>query len=129
MDIKARFEEFLKSNYYNELLKLCQEGKTSLVIDFSLLDRFDPLIADQLLEEPEKTFEEFQEAVKNIDLPEYTEINIRVKNLPERRNIRIRNLRSKHIDKLYCIDGIVKSASEVKPQIYSTVISVLIVEH
>ncbi|MCD6557761.1 MAG: minichromosome maintenance protein MCM [Candidatus Aenigmarchaeota archaeon] len=121
MDIKARFEEFLKSNYYNELLKLCQEGKTSLVIDFSLLDRFDPLIADQLLEEPEKTFEEFQEAVKNIDLPEYTEINIRVKNLPERRNIRIRNLRSKHIDKLYCIDGIVKSASEVKPQIYSTV--------
>ena len=121
MDIKARFEEFLKSNYYNELLKLCQEGKTSLVIDFSLLDRFDPLVADQLLEEPEKTFEEFQEAVKNIDLPEYTEINIRVKNLPERRNIRIRNLRSKHIDKLYCIDGIVKSASEVKPQIYSTV--------
>lgn len=121
MDVKARFEEFLKSNYYNDLLQLCKEGKTSLVIDFSLLDRFDPMVADQLLEEPEKTLGEFQDAINNIDLPEYAEITVRVRNLPERRNIRIRNLRAKHLDKFFCIDGIVKSASEVKPQVYLAV--------
>ncbi len=121
MDVKARFEEFLKSNYYNDLLQLCKEGKTSLVIDFSLLDRFDPMVADQLLEEPEKTLDEFQDAINNIDLPEYAEITVRVRNLPERRNIRIRNLRAKHLDKFFCIDGIVKSASEVKPQVYLAV--------
>lgn len=121
MNLKERLEEFLIKKYKSKLYEVVKEGGTSIVIDFSLLDRFDPLIADELLEQPKETIEAFEEALKNIDLPEYSKISIRIRNLPKRKEIRVRSLRSRHIGKLLCIDGVVKSASEVLPQIYSII--------
>ncbi|MCD6215543.1 MAG: minichromosome maintenance protein MCM [Candidatus Aenigmarchaeota archaeon] len=121
MDLKERLEEFLRREYEAKLYELAKEGGTSLVIDFSVLDRFDPLLADELLEQPSETLEAFQEALKNIDLPEYSKIAIRIRNLPKRKEVRIRSLRSRHIGKLLCVEGVVKSASEVMPQIYDII--------
>ncbi len=121
MDLKERLEEFLRREYEAKLYELAKEGGTSLVIDFSVLDRFDPLLADELLERPSETLEAFQEALKNIDLPEYSKIAIRIRNLPKRKEVRIRSLRSRHIGKLLCVEGVVKSASEVMPQIYDII--------
>ena len=119
--IDERLQEFLRSHYYSEILRLSREGKPYVSVDFSLLDMFDPMIADQLLEEPDKVLKEFQSAIANIDLPEYAKIRVRVRNLPARNAIRIRELRSKHIGRFMMIDGIVKSASEVKPQIVKSI--------
>ncbi len=113
-DTINRLSELLNEKYYNELLKASQEEK-ALVIDFSDIDRADPMIADNLLEAPEGVLKAFRKAAQDIILEK---INIRIKNLPESRNIRIRNLRAKHLGKLWIIDAVVKSASEVKPQIY-----------
>jgi len=121
VDLKERLEEFLRREYEAKLYELAKEGGTSLVIDFSVLDRFDPLLADELLEQPSETLEAFQEALKNIDLPEYSKIAIRIRNLPKRKEVRIRSLRSRHIGKLLCVEGVVKSASEVMPQIYDII--------
>ena len=121
MNLKERLEEFLRREYGANLYELAKEGGTSLVIDFSVLDRFDPLLADELLEQPTETFDAFQEALKNIDLPEYSKIAIRIRNLPKRKEVRIRSLRSRHIGKLLCVEGVVKSASEVMPQIYDII--------
>ncbi|RLJ04933.1 MAG: AAA family ATPase [Candidatus Aenigmatarchaeota archaeon] len=121
VDLKERLEEFLRREYEAKLYELAKEGGTSLVIDFSVLDRFDPLLADELLERPSETLEAFQEALKNIDLPEYSKIAIRIRNLPKRKEVRIRSLRSRHIGKLLCVEGVVKSASEVMPQIYDII--------
>ena len=118
MELLDRLDEFLREKYYNELLKASKEDKV-LIIDFNKLDVFDPVVADQLLEDPEPVFSALQEAANKIVLGE--KINVRVKNLPESRNIRIRNLRAKHIGKLWCIDATIKSASEVKPQVYEAV--------
>jgi len=118
MELLDRLDEFLREKYYNELLKASKEDKV-LIIDFNRFDVFDPVVADQLLEDPEPVFSALQEAANKIVLGE--KINVRVKNLPESRNIRIRNLRAKHIGKLWCIDATIKSASEVKPQVYEAV--------
>ncbi len=115
MDIEEKLISFLRSKYYNELIKASSMGKDFIVIDFSDLDTFDPSIADELLENPKEVMEKFYEALDDIDLPQPLEIRIR--NIPESNSIRIRNLRSKHLGKLIAIEGIVKSASEVKPQV------------
>ncbi|MEM5778192.1 MAG: LAGLIDADG family homing endonuclease [Candidatus Aenigmatarchaeota archaeon] len=113
-----QFEEFFRQFYEKDLMAAAAQGKKSIVIDFSLLDKFDPNLADKLLNDPENILKAAKEALKGIDLPEgKIDIEPRFKNLPERYNIRIRNLRSEHIGKFICLDGVVRRASEVKPEV------------
>ena len=115
-------EQFLRQKEVMQaLIEACEEGRGSITIDFMSLDRFNPALAERLLEEPEKVLQAFSEAINNIELPPHEPMEVRVKNLPKSRNIRIRNLRAKHIGKLVEIEGVVKAASEVRPQIYEAV--------
>ncbi|MCD6477057.1 MAG: ATP-binding protein [Candidatus Aenigmarchaeota archaeon] len=115
---QEQFEQFFKNYYEQELLKIAAEGKKSIVVDFKLLDKFDPILADKLLNDPITIIEEAKRALKNIDLPEGPiDIIPRFTNLPEQQNVRIRNLRSEHMNKFLTIEGVVKRASEVKPNV------------
>ncbi|MFC2143016.1 minichromosome maintenance protein MCM [Candidatus Aenigmatarchaeota archaeon] len=118
MDFVETLEEFLREKYETQLLKAVKENNGFLAVDFSDLDRYDIVIADQLLERPSEVLESFNEAATNIV---NEKINIRVHDLPERREIRIRNLRAEHLNRLWSIDATVKSASEIKPQIYEVI--------
>jgi replicative DNA helicase Mcm len=112
------FEEFFNQYYEKDLLAAAAKGKKSIIVDFLLLDKFDPELADKLLNDPEEILKVARDAISNIDLPEgRLEIEPRFKNLPDRFNIRIRNLRSEHIGKFICLDGVVRRASEVKPEV------------
>lgn len=119
MNLADRFDEFLRERYYVALDKASRE-EAALIVDFNDVDRFDPIIADQLLEMPEKVLQAFNEAAQRLSEADY-KINVRVRNLPERRSVRIRNLRAKHMGKFLWIDAIIKSASEVRPQIYEAI--------
>ena len=114
-----KLHEFLRQFYYNELLQLTKEEKPSLVVDFNILDRFDPVLAEKMLEQPISIFESFEKALSLFDIG--VKMPVRIKNIPEKKNIRLRNLRAEHIGKLLVTDIIVKSASEVKPQIATAV--------
>ena len=116
-EIITRGAEFLREDYYNDLVGAASEGKKSIVIDFSLLDRFDTDLADYLLEFPEETLPAAEEATRQIDLPAEAKLKLRLINLPESKDIRIRNIRSEHVGKLIAVDGIVKRASEVRPEV------------
>jgi len=120
-EIKDRFSEFLREKYYKDLATATTEGKKSLEIDFSLVDRFDPELADEILKTPEDNLRLLEESIEEIDLPQKGKLRIRFLNLPETTNIRIRNIRAKHIGKLLSVDGIVKRASEVRPEISEVV--------
>ena len=122
MEALEKLEEFIRSRYYSELLKSIKEEK-ALVIDFSVLDRFDPIMADNFLEKPDEMMKQFNSAAENVAKggTEIEKITVRLRNLPESRGIRIRNLRSKHMNKLWTIDAVIKSASEVKPQIQEAI--------
>lgn len=118
METVERLDEFLREKYHAEIRKALND-EHSIVMDFAMLDRFDPLIADELLENPNKIMDALNVAATSIADGE--KIIVRIRNLPPGRFIRIRNLRAKHIGKLWCVDTVIRSASEVKPQIYEAV--------
>lgn len=121
-DLVEKFSEFLDEFYRNELVNAANEGKRSVQIDFSLLDKFDVELADEVLESPVECIPVAEEAVKQIDTGlTAAHINLRFYNLPETRDIRIRKIRSEHIGKMIVIEGLVKRASEIRPEVSEAV--------
>lgn len=117
-DLIERLTEFLSEFYKNELITAVSEGRKFLLIDFSLVDKFDIELADHLLEYPEETISAAVEAAKQIETG-MGEIDLRLRfvNIPESREIRIRNVRSEHISKIVVIEGFVRRASEIRPEV------------
>ncbi len=116
-DIINQFAEFLREKYYKDLALVVSQGEKSLRVDFALLDQFNPELADAILENPDESLDIINESVEQIDFPKKQPVRIRFFNLPENTNIRIRNIRAEHIGKVLTLDGMVKRASEVRPEI------------
>ncbi|HOU71230.1 MAG TPA: minichromosome maintenance protein MCM [Methanothrix sp.] len=121
-DPVVKWEEFLRSRYWDDLLELADSypDERSLTVRFPDLDRFDPEFAEELLESPEPVLEAAHAALLELDLPMdvYLErAHVRIIELP--RHFKTRELRSDHIGKLLAIDGLVRTATEVRPKIVS----------
>jgi replicative DNA helicase Mcm len=120
-EIKNKFIEFLEEYYKKEIGKISLQDLRSLKIDFSLLQSFDLELSELLISYPEETLKIFEEALYDY-IPEFKEkVRIRFFNFPKSLETRIGNLRSEHIGKLVIVDGIVKKASEVRPEIYEAI--------
>ena len=117
-DVLKKFEIFLTDVCYNQLLKAVQES-TALVIDYEALERFDPELFDYFLEHPEECMQAIDEAMSNIDIGEEVEkkIPLRIRNLPDTEMVMIKNLRSTHLSRFIGVEGLIKQASEVRPEI------------
>ncbi|MHC1635389.1 MAG: minichromosome maintenance protein MCM [Candidatus Methanospirareceae archaeon] len=118
--ITEKWEEFLKKYYWEDIIELSNfyPEKKSLFVKFSDIDKFDPNIADMLLENPRVMIEEATRALRSIDLPTgvtLDEAHLRIIKLP--RKIKIREIRSEDIGKLVSIEGLVSKATEVRPRI------------
>ncbi len=113
-EMVSRFKEFIHRRYNKEINKAALE-ELSLNIDFKLLSRFSPELADLLLDNAVFALGCFREAVESIDLP--GPVNIRFFNHPSQ--INIRDLRSRNLRKFICIEGTVRKASEIRPEIMS----------
>ncbi len=121
-DPVVKWEEFLRSRYWDDLLELADSypDERSLIVKFSDIDRFDPEFAEELLENPEQNLEAAQAALLELDLPMdvyMDRAHVRIAELP--RHYKTRELRSDHIGKLLAIDGLVRTATEVRPKIVS----------
>jgi replicative DNA helicase Mcm len=121
-DPVAKWEEFLRSRYWDDLLELADSypDERSLKIRFSDIDKFDPDFAEELMENPEATLEAARAAMLELDLPMdvyMDRAHVRIEELP--RHFKTRELRSDHIGKLLAIDGLVRTATEVRPKITS----------
>ncbi|MFC1691564.1 minichromosome maintenance protein MCM [Nanoarchaeota archaeon] len=114
-----RFQEFLETDYQAKLLELVSKGKHSINLDFSKLSKFDPELADYLLEVPEDSIKAGELAVKEFDFPAKAVKHFRVRffNLPKSQETKIRNIRSRHLGKFIIIDGLVRQKSDVRPQV------------
>ncbi|OPY52997.1 MAG: Minichromosome maintenance protein MCM [Methanosaeta sp. PtaU1.Bin112] len=121
-DPVAKWEEFLRTRYWDELLELADSypDERSLEISFPDIDKFDPDFAEELLESPDTNLEAAQAALLELDLPMDVYLDrahVRIIELP--RAYKTRELRSDHIGKLLAIDGLVRTATEVRPKIVS----------
>ena len=112
-----KFQEFFEQSYQKELHENINKGHQFLLIDFFELTKYDPKLADQLLEEPEETVKAAEMALEQFDVKKG--FRVRFRNLPKSQEIYIRNLRSKHLTKFIAMEGIIRQSSEVRPQAVS----------
>jgi len=123
MDIQTQIktlQEFLEKHYHSQLLERIRKGERSLYVDFSLLAKFNPEIADLLLDQPEELLKAFEIAVEQFDLPGTVKnFTIRMKKLPKTQKILLRNIRSDDLGRLLWFEGVVRQKSDVRPQVTS----------
>jgi len=111
-----RFREFFESKYYSQLIENVRKGDRFLIVDFNELAKFEPELAESLLDNPEDGLKAAELAISEFDLDE-KEIKVRIKNLPPSQQIRIRDIRSIHIGKMLSVVGLVRQKSDVRPQV------------
>lgn len=116
-----KFQKFIDGNYKAELLENIRKEKNFLVIDFSKLSKFNPDLANLLIDQPEEVIGAAKLAVEEFDVGDAVtkKFNIRFSNLPESQKIMVRNIRSKHIGKFLWFEGVVRQKSDVRPQVTS----------
>tara|TARA_Y100000031_G_C8247023_1_gene398597 strand:- start:986 stop:3019 length:2034 start_codon:yes stop_codon:yes gene_type:complete len=112
-----RFQDFLESYYYQQIIENLRKDYKFVVVDFAELSKFDLDLANELLENPEDIIKAAELAIEQFDLEDIKGFKVRFKNLPENQMIMIRNIRSKHIGKFIYADGIVRQKSDVRPQV------------
>lgn len=120
-ELVGRFEEFYRTYYHEEIGELAQyypNEQRSLYLDWTDLNRFDPDIADDFRNQPEQLQPYAEEALRLYDLPvdvSLGQAHVRIRNLP--RPTPIRDIRSKHVNNLVEVRGIVRKATNVRPKI------------
>ena len=114
------FEEFFSEAYYKEVISAVQKGEESIVVDFMEIDRFNFEITDYLRDNPLSGIDAAQEGVQGVDQVT-DDLKIRFTNMPEEDFVLLKNLRSEHIGKFIPVEGMIKRASQVKPEVVSAI--------
>ena len=121
MDVEEQvrnLREFFERNYYAQLLENVRKGQPYLVVDFSGLITFNTELSDEILENPVELLKAAELAVKEFDLPAaVTKFNVRFCNVPDSQKNNISEVRSKHLNKLIVIEGIVRQKTDVRPHV------------
>jgi len=121
--------------YKKEIGKSVRAGKNNIYVNFEDISSFSHILAEQLISSPEEILQILEVALEESGL--VSNPRIRLSNLPGMQFIRIRNIRAQHLNRLISIEGIVRQASDVRPQVVNakfecpscgTIISVLQIE-
>tara|TARA_A100001037_G_scaffold306608_1_gene353239 strand:+ start:176 stop:2287 length:2112 start_codon:yes stop_codon:yes gene_type:complete len=119
-----RFEEFIEVYCEEEigvLLENYPKKQRSLNIDWGELYRFDPNMADDFITHPDSVTEAAKQALVNIgDLRYRTDdmlekAHVRIYNLQELTDIR--EIRSKDVNTLVAIQGLIRKSTSVRPKV------------
>ncbi len=125
------FFEFNKK----EIGESIRKGKNMIFLDFTKLTEFSNKLAEEILTNPEEALGIIELAIEETGL--VSNLRVRLVNLPKSQEIKVRNIRSKNLNEMIIIEGIVRQASDVRPQVVNakfecpscgTVISVLQIE-
>ncbi len=117
-----KFKDFFEENYLKDIHEIVQKGLKSIIIDFAVLSQFDMELAEALLEDPEELIRAAELALDQFDpgIKEKHELErVRFRNLPDSQTMKISEVRSKNLGEFLCIEGIVRQASDVRPQVTS----------
>ena len=113
-----KFKEFIETNYSKQLQSSIRKGQKSIVLDFVELSKFDPDLSEELLDDPDNLIKSAEFSLSNFDLQDKN-FRVRFRNLPSSQNLKIKDIRSIHLRKFISLDGIIRQASEVRPQVVS----------
>jgi len=114
------FYEFLQAEYQQDIIRQASKGNEFLKIDFALLSKFNPELAESLLENPEDVIRAAELAIGNFEIEGGVKnFKARFHNLPVSQNIPIRDIRADEIEKFISFEGLVRQKSDVRPQVVS----------
>lgn len=122
MEIKRREElineakSFFESNKSKIIGQSVRDNEHVIQMPFNYLSNYSPALADELLEHPEETLALLQDALAQMDLMPKSP-RIRLTEVPQATQQKIRNIRAKHLDQFIWIEGIIRQASDVRPQV------------
>jgi replicative DNA helicase Mcm len=138
---KPKSEELIieAKNFFNfnkdDLGESIRKRTNVIYLDFMKLTEFSNKLSDEIIVNPEETLSIIELAVEELGLVKNA--RVRLKNLSESHGLKIRSIRSKHLNELVILEGIIRQASDVRPQVVNakfecpscgTVISVLQIE-
>ncbi|MCD4759644.1 minichromosome maintenance protein MCM [archaeon] len=119
IDQIERFKEFIETVYTKEIHAALKKGSKAIIIDFLELSKFDVELSEQFLNEPYESLQNAELAIDQLELPGKKTFNIHFINIPNSQTRPIRNIRSIDLDNLIAVEGIVRQASDVRPQVIS----------
>ncbi len=141
MPLKKTNEDFIieaKSffkDYKKQIGDSIRKGKKAIYVNFEDLASSSPILSEALISNPEDILQILETALEETGLIKNP--RIRFNNLPETQKVKIRTIRAEHLNQLIYFEGLVRQASEVRPQVVNakfecptcgTVISVLQIE-
>lgn len=120
MDLTKKQELELEAKRFfeahkQEIGKSIREKENIVRMDFDQLSKFSPTISEKLLESPEDITILLENALNETGLVKNP--RIRFTTLPQTASIKIKEIRAKHLDQFIAIEGIVRQASDVRPQV------------
>jgi len=114
------YSKFISEYYMEELASITLKGDKHIVVDFNDIIAFSPEIAENLIEDTDESFKAASIGIEQISsVQNPANIKVRIKNLPKSQKVEIRDLRSMHLNKFLCIEGVVRQKSDVRPQAIS----------
>lgn len=139
-DLMIEAKSFFDS-YKKELGESIRKGKNPLskvntiYLDFMKLLEYSNRLVDEIMANPEENLRVLELAIEEKGL--ISNVRVRLVNVPKSNEIKIRDLRSRNLNEMLVIEGIVRQASDVRPQVVNakfecpscgTVLSVLQIE-
>ena len=128
VEITAKFREFIQKKYEKELIEAANKER-SVEIDYDVMakHKYGKEFCSLLLNDPDMFLEYVRQAMRAIVITpsdmsgeqETVVLRARFFNLPK--DVSIRDLRAKHLNKFVSIEGIVRRASEVRPEVTETI--------
>ncbi|HIJ14274.1 TPA: minichromosome maintenance protein MCM [Candidatus Woesearchaeota archaeon] len=99
-----------------EIIQSTAPGEKVVRIHFNVISEISTSLSEGLLDNPEDTLSIMESALDESNLLGKG-ARIRIIDLPKTSYLRVREIRAKHLDKMIWIEGIVRQASEVRPQV------------
>jgi len=112
-------KDFIETIYQDQLNEIVKTGRKSLLIDFKEFSKYNLDLAEKLLQDPAEILQNFEMALDQIEATTERGIKTRFTSMPKSQKIPIRNIRSNQLSQLIEVEGIVRQASDVRPQITS----------
>ncbi|MBI2044910.1 hypothetical protein HYT23_02540 [Candidatus Pacearchaeota archaeon] len=133
-DLIIEAKNFFDS-YKKELGDSLRKGNNIIYIDFLKLTEFSNILSEEIITNPEETLAIIELAIEESGL--VSNVRVRIYDLPKSQEMKVRNIRSKNLDEMIVVEGIIRQASDVRPQVVNakfecpscgTIMSVLQIE-
>lgn len=113
-DLLIEAKEFF-GYYKKEIGKYAKKGKKAVSVSFKEIADQYPTLSDQILRNPEEIMQVLELALDELGL--IIGARVRLIDLPESSFVRVRDIRAKHLNQFITVEGLVRQASDVRPQV------------